>query len=171
MKSTKIAIAFGLLLLTAALPLLTGCGTGSDGPARSFCNVSYDPTRELYKEYNELFAEHWLQKTGQTLDIEQSNAGSGAQSRAVRSGKEADVVTLALAFDIDDLAVEKDGQPGLLKPDWQKSFPSNSSPYISTIVILVRKGNPLGIHDWDDLARTGQDGRHAGNQTSFGNTE
>ncbi|MBQ1456181.1 MAG: sulfate ABC transporter substrate-binding protein [Thermoguttaceae bacterium] len=156
MKRTKTMFVCGLFFLSAALPLLTGCGTGgSDGPARSFCNVSYDPTRELYKEYNELFAEHWLEKTGQTLDIEQSNAGSGAQSRAVRSGKEADVVTLALAFDIDDLAIEKDGNPGLLKPDWQKNFPYNSSPYISTIVILVRKGNPLGIHDWDDLARTG----------------
>lgn len=150
---------FSVLVPTAALLFvaLAGCGGPSgenaDQKVRSFCNVSYDPTRELYKEYNELFAEHWKQKTGETLEIEDSHAGSGAQSRSVRSGKEADVVTLALSFDIDDLAVEKNGQPGLLTTDWQKAFPYNSCPYVSTIVILVRKGNPKNIKDWDDLAK------------------
>ena len=151
-----------VVLFCATLVAFSGCGTsstdgGADGTAasgkvREFCNVSYDPTRELYKEYNQLFAEHWKEKTGETLEIEDSHAGSGAQSRSVRSGKEADVVTLALSFDIDDLASERGGKPGLLKADWQKAFPYNSCPYVSTIVILVRKGNPKNIKDWNDLA-------------------
>ncbi len=111
-------------------------------------NVSYDPTRELYEAFNKSFADYWKQTTGQTVKINQSHGGSGAQSRKVLDGLEADVVTLALAYDIDALA-----DKGLLKADWQQSFDSNSSPYTSTIVFLVRKGNPKGIKDWDDLIK------------------
>jgi len=114
-------------------------------------NVSYDPTRELYQEYNAAFAKYWKEKTGDTLKIEQSHGGSGKQARAVIDGLEADVVTLALAYDVDAI-VEKSR---LLPADWQKRFPSNSSPYTSTIVFLVRKGNPKGIKDWDDLVKPG----------------
>ncbi len=151
-------VSISTLFVVVTLPLwgLVGCGSdeGEGKTGREFCNVSYDPTRELYKEYGRLFEAHWKEKTGETIYVEDSHAGSGAQSRAVRNGgKEADVVTLALAFDIDDIAVEKDGQPGLLVTDWQSKFPNNSCPYISTIVILVRKGNPKNIHDWDDLTK------------------
>lgn len=111
-------------------------------------NVSYDPTRELYEAFNKSFADYWKKQTGQTVKISQSHGGSGAQSRQVLDGLEADVVTLALAYDIDALA-----DAGLLKADWQSSYESNSSPYTSTIVFLVRKGNPKGIKDWDDLIR------------------
>ncbi|MBB6691975.1 sulfate ABC transporter substrate-binding protein [Cohnella xylanilytica] len=113
-------------------------------------NVSYDPTRELYVAFNKSFADYWKKETGQTVKINQSHGGSGAQSRKVLDGLEADVVTLALAYDIDALA-----EKGLLKTDWQKSFESNSSPYTSTIVFLVRKGNPKGIKDWNDLIKDG----------------
>ncbi|MFC5702929.1 sulfate ABC transporter substrate-binding protein [Cohnella faecalis] len=111
-------------------------------------NVSYDPTRELYEEYNKSFAEYWKQETGGTVTIKQSHGGSGKQGRAVIDGLEADVVTLALGYDIDAIA-----EKGLLKTDWQKSFEQNSTPYTSTIVFLVRKGNPKGIKDWDDLVK------------------
>jgi sulfate/thiosulfate-binding protein len=114
-------------------------------------NVSYDPTRELYQELNKSFAEHWLKKTGQNVTIRQSHGGSGKQARSVIDGLEADVVTLALAFDIDALHEHAD----LLPVDWQKRLPHHSSPYTSTIVFLVRKGNPKGIKDWDDLVRPG----------------
>jgi sulfate transport system substrate-binding protein len=114
-------------------------------------NVSYDPTRELYQEYNAAFAAHWKEQTGEDLTIEASHGGSGKQARAVIDGLEADVVTLALAYDIDQIA-EKGG---LIAPDWQKRLPNNSSPYTSTIVFLVRKGNPKGIHDWGDLVKEG----------------
>lgn len=147
------SFSFEFFLFLVGLGFFCVVGCAPEEKVREFCNVSYDPTRELYKEYNQLFIEHWKEKTGETILLEDSHAGSGAQSRAVRSGKEADVVTLALAFDIDDLAAEKDGQPGLLKSDWQKAFPYNSCPYVSTIVILVRKGNPKNIRDWDDLAK------------------
>ncbi len=113
-------------------------------------NVSYDPTRELYKDYNAAFARYWQGKTGQAVNVRQSHGGSGKQALAVRDGLEADVATLALAYDIDAIA-----ERGLLPPDWQKRFPHNSSPYTSTIVFLVRKGNPKGIKDWNDLARPG----------------
>src|SRR6186997_2767407 len=110
-------------------------------------NVSYDPTRELYQEYNAAFAKHWKARTGDTLSVKASHGGSGKQARSVIDGLEADVVTLALAYDIDEI-----GQKAkLLPPDWQKRLPHNSSPYTSTIVFLVRKGNPRGIKDWDDL--------------------
>ena len=145
------AVMFGVTLFL--LGLVAGCG--KQGGGRELCNVSYDPTRELYAEYNELFIKHWQEKTGETINIDQSNGGSGSQSRSVINGKPTDVVTLALAFDIDDIAAEKDGRPGLLTADWQKRFPNNSCPYTSTIVILVRKGNPKEIHNWEDLAKPG----------------
>jgi sulfate/thiosulfate-binding protein len=114
-------------------------------------NVSYDPTREFYDEYNKAFAAYWKGKTGDTVIVNQSHGGSGKQARAVIEGLEADVVTLALAYDIDALAA----QGGLVPPDWQKRLPDNSAPYTSTIVFLVRKGNPKNIRDWADLARPG----------------
>jgi sulfate transport system substrate-binding protein len=114
-------------------------------------NVSYDPTREFYEEYNRMFAQHWKATTGQDVVISQSHGGSGKQARTVIDGLEADVVTLALAYDID--AIAQNG--GLLDKDWQSKLPNNSTPYTSTIVLLVRRGNPRGIHDWDDLIRPG----------------
>lgn len=114
-------------------------------------NVSYDPTREFYEELNPLFEGFWKEKTGQTVSIRQSHGGSGKQARAVIDGLPADVVTLALAYDIDAVA-EKGGK---LAPDWQKRLPHNSSPYTSTIVFLVRKDNPKHIRDWDDLVKEG----------------
>lgn len=113
-------------------------------------NVSYDPTRELYQNYNAAFAKYWKAKTGQTVAIKQSHGGSGAQARTVIDGLEADVVTLALAYDIDAIADTK-----LLPTSWQKRLPDNSTPYTSTIVFLVRKGNPKNIKDWDDLVKPG----------------
>jgi sulfate transport system substrate-binding protein len=113
-------------------------------------NVSYDPTRELYQQYNAAFAKYWKAKTGASVTVRQSHAGSGASARSVIDGLEADVVTLALAYDIDAIA-----QSGLIARDWQKRLPQNSSPYTSTIVFLVRKGNPKGIKDWSDLVRPG----------------
>jgi sulfate/thiosulfate-binding protein len=117
---------------------------------QTILNVSYDPTRELYKAYDEAFAAHWKEKTGDTVTIEQSHGGSGAQARAVIDGLKADVVTLALEGDIDRLA-----DAGLLAKDWRGKLAKNSTPYTSTIVFLVRKGNPKGIHDWADLIKDG----------------
>jgi sulfate transport system substrate-binding protein len=114
-------------------------------------NVSYDPTRELYEQYNVAFGKYWKAKTGQDVKINQSHGGSGAQARAVIDGLQADVVTLALAYDIDSISQE--GR--LIDKDWQKRLPNNSTPYTSTIVFLVRAGNPKGIKDWDDLVRSG----------------
>jgi sulfate/thiosulfate-binding protein len=114
-------------------------------------NVSYDPTREFYDEYNALFAKHWKEKTGQEVTVNDSHGGSGKQARAVIDGLKADVVTLALAYDIDAIAEKSD----LLPADWQKKLPHNSAPYNSTIVFLVRKGNPKHIKNWDDLAKPG----------------
>jgi sulfate/thiosulfate-binding protein len=119
--------------------------------AAELLNVSYDPTRELYQAFNAAFAKHWKAATGENVTIKQSHGGSGKQARAVVEGLEADVVTLALAGDIDALA--KNG--GLIPADWQKRRPQNSSPYASTIIFLVRKGNPKAIKDWSDLARNG----------------
>jgi sulfate/thiosulfate-binding protein len=113
-------------------------------------NVSYDPTRELYVDFNKAFATAYEKQTGKSVEIKQSHGGSGAQARAVIDGLKADVVTLALAYDIDAIAAK-----GLLASDWQKRLPSNASPYTSTIVFLVRKGNPKGIKDWDDLLKPG----------------
>jgi sulfate/thiosulfate transport system substrate-binding protein len=114
-------------------------------------NVSYDPTREFYEEYNRAFAAYWKDKTGDTVIVNQSHGGSGKQARAVIEGLEADIVTLALAYDIDAIAA----QGGLIAPGWQRRLPDNSAPYTSTIVFLVRKGNPKNIHDWGDLVRPG----------------
>src|ERR1700754_2109477 len=114
-------------------------------------NVSYDPTRELYEAYNAAFAKYWKEKTGQAVTVKQSHGGSSKQGRAVIDGLEADVVTLALAYDIDEIS-----EKGKLLPaDWQKRLPNNSSPYTSTIVFLVRKGNPKAIKDWADLVKPG----------------
>jgi sulfate/thiosulfate transport system substrate-binding protein len=117
---------------------------------QSLLNVSYDPTREFYQEFNAAFAKHWKAKTGQDVTIKQSHGGAGRQARSVIDGLEADVVTLALAYDIDAIA-----ERGLIAKDWIKRLPNNSAPYTSTIVFLVRKGNPKGIKDWDDLAKPG----------------
>ena len=114
-------------------------------------NVSYDPTRELYEQYNTAFVKYWKAKTGQDVKINQSHGGSGAQARAVIDGLQADIVTLALAYDIDSIS----DQAHLIDKDWQKRLPDNSTPYTSTIIFLVRKGNPKGIKDWDDLVRPG----------------
>ena len=114
-------------------------------------NVSYDPTREFYQQYNAAFAKYWKAKTGDDVTINQSHGGSGKQAQLVIAGLEADVVTLALAYDIDAISQKA----GLLPPDWQKKFPNNSTPYTSTIVFLVRKGNPKNIKDWDDLVKPG----------------
>lgn len=116
----------------------------------SFLNVSYDPTREFYQEYNKSFGTYWKNRTGQQVDFKQSHGGSGKQARAVIDGLQADVVTLALANDIDEIA-----QAGLIKKNWQREFPNNSAPYTSTIVFLVRKGNPKQIKDWNDLTKSG----------------
>jgi sulfate/thiosulfate transport system substrate-binding protein len=117
---------------------------------QTLLNVSYDPTRELYADYDKFFAEFWKKQTGETVTVNASHSGSGAQARAVIDGLEADVVTLALAYDIDAIAEKAK----LLPSDWQTRLPSNSAPYTSTIVFLVRKGNPKNIHDWPDLARS-----------------
>ena len=160
------------LIFVAVIALLTACGaggsggnnggsagsdgrtaSGSDGakeslPPVELLNVSYDPTRELYEAYNRLFADYWLREKGQKVTVKQSHGGSGKQARSVIDGLEADVVTLALGYDIDAIA-----DAGLLSPDWQSKFDLNSSPYTSTIVFLVREGNPKNIRDWDDLIR------------------
>ncbi|MBH5368206.1 sulfate ABC transporter substrate-binding protein [Bradyrhizobium glycinis] len=136
--------------LAAAL-LATGFWAGSALAADiNLLNVSYDPTRELYVEFNKAFATAYQKETGKSVEIKQSHGGSGSQARAVIDGLQADVVTLALAYDIDAIA-----NKGLTAADWQKRLPQNSSPYTSTIVFLVRKGNPKGVKDWDDLIKPG----------------
>src|SRR6476620_5423753 len=127
---------------------LTALGTSA--AAQTLLNVSYDPTRELYQEFNAAFIKYWKAKSGQKVTIKQSHGGSGKQARAVIDGLEADVVTLALAYDIDAIA-----EKGLMKPGWQKELPHNRSAYNSTIVFLVRKGNPKKIKNWDDLVKPG----------------
>ena len=134
------------------LALALTVGTASTALAQTtLLNVSYDPTRELHQEFNAAFAKHWKSQTGETVTIRQSHGGSGKQGRSVIDGLEADVVTLALAYDIDAIAERAQ----LLPSDWQTRLPHNSSPYTSTIVFLVRKGNPKGIKDWDDLVKPG----------------
>jgi sulfate/thiosulfate transport system substrate-binding protein len=125
-------------------------GTAASAAEVRLLNVSYDPTRELYQDVNTAFAKYWKDKTGETVTVEQSHGGSGKQARSVIDGLRADVVTLALASDIDTIASR-----GLVAKDWAKRLPNNSCPYTSTIVFLVRKGNPKGIRDWPDLARPG----------------
>lgn len=132
---------------------VTGCGGGgsdSSGSSTELLNVSYDPTRELYAEYNEMFCEYWKEQSGQDVTVTQSHGGSGSQARSVIEGNEADVVTLALAHDIT--AIE---EAGLIDSGWLEEFDEDSSPYTSTIVFLVRSGNPKNIKDWDDLVKSG----------------
>lgn len=151
------------LVLTAVLAVtsLAGCGANtqeqttdgaSSAPAEkvTLTNVSYDPTRELYAAYNEVFAKHWKEKTGQDVEITQSHGGSGKQALEVANGLEADVVTLALEYDVKAIQ-----DAGLIDEGWVKEFDKDSSPYTSTIVFLVRKGNPKNIHDWDDIVKDG----------------
>lgn len=138
------------LVAAGGASALAAAGIARAAAPASLLNVSYDPTREFYKDFNGLFAADWKRRTGQDVRINQSHDGSGKQARAVVDGLEADVVTLALAYDIDAIA-----QRGLIAPNWQSRLPFNSSPYTSTIVFLVRKGNPKGIRDWADLARPG----------------
>ncbi|MFT3761783.1 MAG: sulfate ABC transporter substrate-binding protein [Pseudoxanthomonas sp.] len=137
------------------LPLLAGLGLVLTFAAMAkdvqLLNVSYDPTRELYRDFNAAFAKHWLQAKGQKVVVETSHGGSGKQARAVIDGLQADVVTLALAYDIDSIA----DKARLLPADWQQRLPDNSTPYTSTIVFLVRKGNPKNIRDWNDLIHRG----------------
>ncbi len=146
------------LALASIAVLLAACGKSGlpepqavSAPAAgiTLLNVSYDPTREFYAEYNKAFASYWQQKTGQVVTVQQSHGGSGKQARAVVDGLEADVVTLALAYDVD--ALNREGQ--LIPANWSSRLPDNSSPYTSTIVFLVRKGNPKNIRDWNDLIR------------------
>jgi sulfate transport system substrate-binding protein len=150
MRETKEKHMKKYLLGTLLFALAGLTAVAAPKPA-TLLNVSYDPTRELYDDYNAAFARYWEGKTGQKITIEKSNGGSGKQSRAVIDGLPADVVTLALAYDIDAIAEKSK----LLPVDWQKRLPNNSSPYTSTIVFLVRKGNPKGIKDWDDLVKPG----------------
>jgi sulfate/thiosulfate transport system substrate-binding protein len=138
-------------LLPAVLLALFAAGSLAAAGEITLLNVSYDPTRELYKEFNAAFARHWKETTGQKVTIQQSHGGSGKQARAVIDGLEADVVTLALAFDIDAIAEKSQ----LLPRNWQGRLPDGSSPYTSTIIFLVRKGNPKKIRDWEDLVRPG----------------
>jgi sulfate/thiosulfate-binding protein len=137
------------ILAAAAAVLIAGAANAADF---SLLNVSYDPTRELYADFNKAFAAAYQKETGKSVEIKQSHGGSGSQARAVIDGLQADIVTLALAYDIDAVASK-----GLLSPDWQKKFPLNAAPYTSTIVFLVRKGNPKQIKDWDDLIKKGVD--------------
>jgi sulfate/thiosulfate transport system substrate-binding protein len=155
-----------LLGLAALITLANGCQNkpaepkqkGDKAPvaatsleAIEILNVSYDPTREFYKEFNQAFATHWTEKTEQKVNVKMSHGGSGKQARSVIDGLAADVVTLALAYDVD--AIRQKTKPSLLPNDWQKKLPQNSAPYTSTIVFLVRKGNPKGIKDWNDLIK------------------
>ena len=140
-----------LLRRTALAWGLAAAGLVSAQTSVALLNVSYDPTRELYAEFNGAFIKHWKAKTGQDIAVKQSHGGSGKQARSVIDGIDADVVTLALAGDVD--ALHKYG--ALIPKDWQKRLPHNSSPYTSTIVLVVRQGNPKGIKDWDDLVKPG----------------
>ena len=136
---------------TAMLAAIIALGATAVRAETTLLNVSYDPTRELYDDYNKVFAQYWKQKSGKDVSIRQSHGGSGKQARTVIDGLPADVVTLALAYDIDAIAQ----QGKLLPANWQTRLPDNSSPYTSTIVFLVRKGNPKGIKDWGDLVKPG----------------
>ncbi len=154
-------------LTLAALTALTGVASLVPAVAHakeiSLLNVSYDPTREFYADYNKVFASYWKAKTGDDVTVKASHGGSGKQARSVIDGLEADVVTLALAYDIDAIA-----EKGLLATDWQKKFKSNATPYSSTIVFLVRKGNPKNIKTWDDVVKPGNAVITANPKTSGG---
>ncbi len=146
---------------TLALAAAAGLATAKD---ITLLNVSYDPTRELYQEYNAAFAKYWQGRTGDKVSVKQSHGGSGKQARSVIDGIESDVVTLALAYDIDEIAE----RAKLLAPDWQKRLKHNSTPYSSTYIFLVRKGNPKGIKDWSDLVKPGVSVITANPKTSGG---
>jgi sulfate/thiosulfate-binding protein len=150
--SAVLATAVGCNSSSTASNASSGAGKAAKEPI-TIDNISYDPTRELYKEYNVAFAKHWKDETGQDVTIVQSHAGAGKQARAVIEGQAADVLTLAIAYDIDQIVKETD--PPLLPKNWQSRLDNNSCPYTSTIVFLVRKGNPKNIKDWDDLVKEG----------------
>ncbi|GIO37973.1 sulfate transporter subunit [Paenibacillus antibioticophila] len=172
-KGIKKGVLLGIVVVMTAV--LAACGSDSDAKSASgdssgegkgsveLLNVSYDPTRELYEQYNKAFAAYWEKEKGQKVTIKQSHGGSGKQSRAVIDGLEADVVTLALGYDIDAIQ-----QTGLIDEGWQSEYELNSSPYTSTIVFLVRKGNPKDIQDWDDLVKDGVEVITPNPQTSGG---
>ncbi|PWA12286.1 sulfate transporter subunit [Pueribacillus theae] len=153
----KVTLTKFFSVAVSVIVILTGCNTketnqdvtAGDKKKLEILNVSYDPTRELYEEFNQEFIKYWEKETGQKVAIQQSHGGSGKQARSVIDGLEADVVTLALAGDIDEIANTRD----LLQKDWQSRLEHNSTPYTSTIVFLVRKGNPKNIQDWDDLTK------------------
>ncbi len=147
-KALKKGIVVSLVLAMSMVTAACGSSSGKGSDTVELMNVSYDPTRELYENYNKAFSAYWEKEKGQKVTIKQSHGGSGKQSRAVIDGLKADVVTLALGYDID--AIQK---KGLIKEGWQTKFEKNSSPYTSTIVFLVRKGNPKGIKDWNDLIK------------------
>jgi sulfate transport system substrate-binding protein len=151
-KGVLVMIKKTFVLFVALVSLfgLFASPRGASAAPKELINVSYDPTRELYEAFNKEFIKYWKDKTGDDVVVTQSHGGSGSQARSVIEGNKADVVTLALAYDIS--AIEK---AGLIQPGWQSEFPKNSSPYISTIVFLVRKGNPKNIKDWDDLVKPG----------------
>ncbi|MCK7582468.1 MAG: sulfate ABC transporter substrate-binding protein [Chromatiales bacterium] len=149
--------SFWLTALLLALGLGFLIGPRAADKTVTLLNVSYDPTREFYTDFNVAFNKHWQAKTGGSVTVRQSHGGSGKQARSVIDGLEADVVTLALAYDIDAISAKG----GLLPADWQQRLPHNSAPYTSTIVFLVRKGNPKGIKDWDDLVKPGVQRGHA----------
>ena len=151
-SNTKLG-TFAVLASTALLASCSAfvCRAAEISKTVTLRNVSYDPTRELYQDYNAAFAKHWKSLGGGTLNVEMSHGGSGKQARSVIDGLEADVVTLGLAYDIDAIAEKAK----LLPANWQTRLANNSSPYTSTIVFLVRKGNPKGIHDWPDLIKSG----------------
>lgn len=140
-----------LLVATSAALCLAAVAASASARDISLLNVSYDPTRELYVDYNKAFAKQWQAKTGDVVSVQQSHGGSAKQARSVIDGLEADVVTLGLAYDIDSIA----DKAKLISPNWQQRLPHNSTPYTSTIVFLVRKGNPKGIKDWGDLTKPG----------------
>src|SRR6059036_2488953 len=149
---TKVVGRMEIEMIRRILPLVAGLLWASSAFAAdySLLNVSYDPTRELYGDFNKAIAAAYSKETGKSVEIKQSHGGSGSQARAVIDGLQADVVTLALAYDVDAIA-----ERGLLAADWQKKLPNNAAPYTSTIVFLVRKGNPKGVKDWDDLIKPG----------------
>jgi sulfate transport system substrate-binding protein len=149
--TTLDAICNLVRLVPAALLVLAAAQAAPADTGSTILNVSYDPTRELYQELNVAFARHWKASAGREVSVRQSHGGSGKQARAVIDGLEADVVTLALAYDVEALVA----RGGLVKPGWQKRLPHNSAPYTSTVVFVVRAGNPKKIRDWDDLARPG----------------
>ncbi len=141
---------FMLIFLLLSTLVLGGCGGAESTTSISILNVSYDPTREFYEDYNKKFVQQWKDEHHQDVSVKQSHGGSGKQARSVMEGLKADVVTLALSYDVNKIQ-----KNGLVRPEWQSRFPANSSPYTSTIIFVVRRGNPFGIKDWNDLIHKG----------------